>query len=268
MEEYKNLQNVTNLYFDKIQNISSKQPDLFKSKPYRMSNNIKSYKPKFKQQLLLKLLKKTDLYKKNFFKKPPILGKKIHSFSKTKNKTMLLLSKFHNLTKEKLINLSTYKENLNHLECDNYNNGFYKPITFKKKNSINNKIVFKIKNNTNDFNENCRNLISTTNKRNTNNNEDGFPQNSNDTMYINSSKKLSENKKLNRASKIDRLIFLLEKPEECFEQNLFEHKPKDIYILLKNQMKKTKNRIENKIIDYSLKQNKKEMFIKKYIFKL
>ena len=73
---------------------------------------------------------------------------------------------------------------------------------------------------------------------------------------------------LHRRSRIDRLIFFIENPEGCFEENLMEERPGDKYIMLKNQMKRRKNRFENIIREIKLNQKKSEYLMKKYIFDL
>ena len=73
---------------------------------------------------------------------------------------------------------------------------------------------------------------------------------------------------LHRRSRIDRLIFTIENPEGCFEENLFEGRPGDKYILLKYQMVKHKDKFENIIRDIKLNQKKSEHLMKKYIYDL
>ena len=73
---------------------------------------------------------------------------------------------------------------------------------------------------------------------------------------------------LHRRSRIDRLIFVIENPDGCFEENLFEERPGDKYILLKNQMKRHKYKFENIIREIKLNQKKSEYLMKKYIFDL
>ena len=73
---------------------------------------------------------------------------------------------------------------------------------------------------------------------------------------------------LHRSSKIDRLIFSLENPNGCFEENLFEERPGDKYIMLKNQMVRYKDKFENIIREIKLSQKKSEYLMKKYIFDL
>lgn len=73
---------------------------------------------------------------------------------------------------------------------------------------------------------------------------------------------------LRRDSKIDRLIFYIENPDECFEENLFDKKPGDKYQLFKNQILKHKTKLENIINELRLNQIKSEYLMKKYIFDL
>ena len=73
---------------------------------------------------------------------------------------------------------------------------------------------------------------------------------------------------LHRSSRIDRLIFVIENPEGCFEENLMEEKPGDKYIMLKTQMIRHKDKFENIIREIKLNQKKSEYLMKKYIFDL
>ena len=73
---------------------------------------------------------------------------------------------------------------------------------------------------------------------------------------------------LQRSSRIDRLIFVIENPDGCFEENLFEERPGDKYIMLKNQMVRYKDKFENKLRDIKMNQKKSEYLMKKYIFDL
>ena len=61
---------------------------------------------------------------------------------------------------------------------------------------------------------------------------------------------------LHRSSRIDRLIFSLENHGDCFKENIFEDRPGDKYILLKNQMVRYKDNFENIIRDIKLNQKK------------
>ena len=72
----------------------------------------------------------------------------------------------------------------------------------------------------------------------------------------------------NRGSKIDRLLFYMIKPEECFEENVLDVKPGDKYQLFKNQIAKHKSKLENILVDIKLNQIKNEYLMKKYIFDL
>ena len=73
---------------------------------------------------------------------------------------------------------------------------------------------------------------------------------------------------LHRRSRIDRLLFFLENPDGCFEENLLEDKPGDKYVMLKNQMIRYKDKFENIIRDIKMNQKKSEYLMKKYIFDL
>ena len=73
---------------------------------------------------------------------------------------------------------------------------------------------------------------------------------------------------LHRRSRVDRLIFGIENPEGCFEENLLDDKPGDKYIMLKTQMKNHKNKFEDIIREIKLNQKKSEYLMKKYIYDL
>ena len=72
----------------------------------------------------------------------------------------------------------------------------------------------------------------------------------------------------NRGSKVDRLIFYMINPEECFEDNLIDIKSGDKYLLLKKQIARHKNKLESILKDIKLNQIKNEYLMKKYIFDL
>ena len=73
---------------------------------------------------------------------------------------------------------------------------------------------------------------------------------------------------LHRNSKVDRLRFYIEKPDECFEENVLDEKPGDKYQLFKNQIAKHKKKFENIINEIKLNQIKSEYLMKRYIFDL
>ena len=83
--------------------------------------------------------------------------------------------------------------------------------------------------------------------------------------FTNSNKSI---KRLRRDSKVDRLVFFIEKPKECFEENLLDKKPGDKYQLFKEQLVKHKNKLENIIKEIKLNQIKSEYLMKKYIYDL
>ena len=73
---------------------------------------------------------------------------------------------------------------------------------------------------------------------------------------------------MNRSSQIDRLLFSVEKPDECFEENVYLGKPGDKYQLFKNQINKHKNKIDHMIFDMKLNQKKNDILMRRYIFKI
>ena len=73
---------------------------------------------------------------------------------------------------------------------------------------------------------------------------------------------------LRRSSVIDRLVFNLEKPLDCFEEHVIDEKPGDKYQLLKNQLAKEKNKIYKIIYETKKSQIKSEVLMRKYCFKI
>ena len=67
---------------------------------------------------------------------------------------------------------------------------------------------------------------------------------------------------------MDRLVFFIEKPEECFEENLTDEKPSDKYQMFKNQIVKHKEKIDKIVKEIKKNQIKSEYLMKKYIFDL
>ena len=72
----------------------------------------------------------------------------------------------------------------------------------------------------------------------------------------------------NRNSKLDRILFYMVKPNECFEENVLDIKPGDKYQLFKNQIAKHKSKLESIIKEMKLNQINNEYLMKKYIFDL
>ena len=120
-------------------------------------------------------------------------------------------------------------------------------------NSSSNKIKYKKNNNSKNINEN-----NSTNDSNSTINK-----------WVNSfTSCLKKFGLMNRCSQIDRLLFSVEKPEECFEENVYLEKPGDKYQLFKNQINKQKNKIENMIFDIKLNQKKNDYLMRRYIYKI
>ena len=70
-------------------------------------------------------------------------------------------------------------------------------------------------------------------------------------------------KKVKRSSQIDRLIFKIENPEECFEEFVDKEKPGDKYQAFRNQILRHRNKIDKMIIGVKLNHNKCEEAVKK-----
>jgi hypothetical protein len=72
---------------------------------------------------------------------------------------------------------------------------------------------------------------------------------------------------LNRSSKIDRLIFNLENPNGCFEENVYSLKAGDKYISFKNQIIRQRKQIEKIFYKNKMSLISDEALMKKYIYK-
>ena len=70
-------------------------------------------------------------------------------------------------------------------------------------------------------------------------------------------------KKFKRSSQIDRLIFKIENPEECFEEFVDKEKPGDKYQAFKNQIFRHRNKVDKMILEIKLNHNKCEEAVKK-----
>ena len=75
---------------------------------------------------------------------------------------------------------------------------------------------------------------------------------------------LNITKKLNRASIIDRLIFKVTNPDDCFEDYIISDKPGDKYINFYKQIKKKQNQIYKMLLDVMLEQKKNYLELKQY----
>ena len=73
---------------------------------------------------------------------------------------------------------------------------------------------------------------------------------------------------MHKSSKVDRLLFQLEKPDECFEENVISNRPADKFVFFKNQIIKQKDKTIKMFYDYKriLKSNETQMT--RYIFQL
>ena len=292
------------------------------SKKKNLSNHLK-----FNNNILLNLLKKSNLKKKRFISQT---HSKItfNSFNNeninsklTKDIKILYnlnkkfhdlpgLSKFHNLTNEKMNNLIKTEENSYNLIKTYENkksqiNLKIKERVFDNIELINNKRYLNDKNiiivnNKNDFlrhslgakkfklnvnklkKSTTTNLYTNSSSSNQQNEKAAIldkispekkikliKNNTNNTQIWMAPLKNSSNRNiLRRGSIVDRLVFYIEKPEECFEENLLDKKPGDKYQLFKNQLTKHKNKLENIIKEIRLNQIKSEYLMKKYIFEL
>ena len=93
------------------------------------------------------------------------------------------------------------------------------------------------------------------NKNSSNKNSNSFNKKKNKTL-------------LRRSSVIDRLVFNLERPLDCFEEHVISEKPGDKYQSLKNQLVKEKNKIYKLINDTKLNERKSEALMRKYCYQI
>ena len=231
---------------------------------------------------------------------------KVVSKLNTNFKTIPGLEKFHNITLEKINDLISTSNDSNYDIKDNNNinniNQRLKTDNIKKTTieKIKNKYI-----DINDINISKENILPYLNtKTNYNNDKNDINNNNNkkkrylsltksrkntiNKESINNKKKVFMSKTsknfatnkwlesirdsikrfdiMHRRSRVDRLIFVIENPEGCFEENLFDEKPGDKYIMLKTQMKKHKNKFEDIIREIKLNQKKSEYLMKKYNF--
>jgi len=117
--------------------------------------------------------------------------------------------------------------------------------------------------------EKIYNLITSGKKSYTNNYENNKSYNPNDNennkFHLSS---IQKSKFLNRSSKIDRLIFKLENPNGCFEENVYSLKAGDKYISFKNQIIRQRKQIEKIFYKNKMSLISDETLVKKYIYKL
>ena len=152
------------------------------------------------------------------------------------------------------------------------NNCFYKVI-YRNKESIPKKTKLnKNYNRMNSFDktkEKIYNLINSGKRSYTNNYENNKSYNPNDDennkFHLSS---IQKSQFLNRSSKIDRLIFKLENPNGCFEENVYSLKAGDKYISFKNQIIKQRKQIEKIFYKNKMSLISDETLIKRYIYKL
>ena len=93
-------------------------------------------------------------------------------------------------------------------------------------------------------------------------------ENSKNYNLINNIIEINKNSLLNRSSKIDRLLFNLENPSGCFEENVYTLRAGDKYISLKNQIIKQKNKMWKMNYINEKATRLIESQAKRYIFKL
>lgn len=302
-------------YINKRYLISSPMTNINSKLPKRSSTALNYSKLKFNQNILINLLKKTNLKKQQNYsqtklnyipsnKKYMNLGFKIAYNLNKKFHDLPVVSKFHNITDEKINELiksnnNNRRKSLNLKKTNNYiksninkNSSKKNYINFVCQNN-NDKNIFIVKNirrmkskklkmRLSELNSNFTNSLSylKSNNRNTNYNNNNSASNKKDISRINLNKQMKLNKTninlelsknidlYRRGSIVDRLVFYIEKPDECFEENLTDEKPSDKYQMFKNQINKHKDKLDKIIKEIKLNQIKSEYLMKKYIFEL
>ncbi len=294
---------------------SSLMTNIVSKLPKRSRTSLNYSKLKFNQNILINLLKKTNLKKQQNYsqtklnyipsnKKYTNLDFKIAYNLNKKFHDLPVVSKFHNITDEKINEL--IKSNNNNrrksLNLKKTNNNIKTNINknTSKKNYINfvcqtnnDKNMFIVKNMSrmkskklkirlSELNSNFTNSLSNlkNNNRNINYNNNNSTSNKKDISHSNLNKQIKLNKTninlepiksidlYRRGSIVDRLVFYIEKPDECFEENLTDEKPSDKYQMFKNQINKHKDKLDKILKEIKLNQIKSEYLMKKYIFEL
>ena len=92
--------------------------------------------------------------------------------------------------------------------------------------------------------------------------------NNNNEMKKLNIKNIPKTRYLNRSSKVDRLLFKLENPNECFEDNVYSNRPEDKFISFKNQIAKQKNKTIKMFNDSKMALKLNETLMRRYVFKL
>ena len=304
---YLNSENNRNRIIQK-HNYSSTMKNLMYKKPKRNITSLDYSKLKFNQNILINLLKKTNLKKfrhcsHSKLNYAPFNKKELQYDFKTsynlnrKFHDLPIISKFHNITDEKINELIKSNDNCKSVKenCINNIRTNINDISTRKKDNTfrhqtNNYLFNNLKNgrqsltkkkfifslgelNSNRTNDSIsiknKNLYKNKNKLNINLNK-----NTNINTYINTqvNETTTETNKdgdvYRRSSIVDRLVFFIEKPEECFEENLTDEKPSDKYQMFKNQIVKHKEKIDKIVKEIKKNQIKSEYLMKKYIFDL
>lgn len=234
--------------------------DLLKS-DHNLYETLKPYKIKNINRKINEKRNKTEFFNKNFSKKN---NNRIQTFlnlryqnenNKNNNRKYQFnsLNKDSKNTKLSLNEISTnYTQSISNLKNRNHYNNNNTSSSFTKSEKKNTHTIPNIKK---------IKLNKTNNKFRSNTSEKEKWM-----SYIKES--LKSMKLFNRGSKIDRLIFFIENPYECFEENLLDKKPGDKYQMFKNQITKHKNKLDKILKEIKLNQIKSEYLMKKYIFDL
>ena len=233
--------------------IKSNNNDTFNpSKSYKIANLKNNFNYKNKNKLHLKR-NKTPLLKNNTINDGRYISKINNNFIINKNKKNLKRFKISS----KIKNLKLNEMNLNFTKSQSYlKNKYEHNSEYINTNSLSKTQKPIIVNDT--ISSNIKKIKL--NKINTN---------LETKMWLNSIKdSIEEFDFFRRSSKLDRLLFYMVNPEECFEENLLDIRPGDKYQSLKNQIIKHKSKLESILNEIKLNQIKNEHLMKKYIFDL
>ena len=266
------LSNFHNITDEKINDLIKTEENINEFKPNKKKEQkITNLKANFNyknDKVLKNKRNKTDNFNKTYigrrYSNKNQYNYKIYSFSKNRRELKRLTNRLRS-TKIKMNEiymnftssfpyLKNKKQVLNYTENNSKN----------KNNNTKNNILFKTKKK-----ELIIHTISSNLKKIEINKLDKLNSNLETKKWLESIKDSIEKFDLfNRGSKIDRLLFYMIKPEECFEENVLDIKPGDKYQLLKNQIAKHKSKLDNILVDIKLNQIKNEYLMKKYIFDL
>ena len=284
-EKFKNIPGINKLHYltdESLSKIIKLQQDYSHFYSPTPLNNIKNMKFQQNENIIcnsvFRTCKRLDLND---------INKKDNKDSNPINKNGILFIKLKNINSFKNINYKDLNKNNRKLKL-NINES---QLSFKDKNSVYqnyNLYIQPNKDSKNIFIENKKIYKKTILKKNQNRNnsrtkkrksytyenltfEKTFYKNNQNNNNIIEKVYDSENRNkkiLNKSSKVDRLLFKLENPYECFEDNVITNRPGDRFISFKNQIIKQKNKTIKMFNDYKMTLRLNESRMTKYIYQL